>query len=316
MIANFDLLAIGNATIDCFLDIKTGNKHFRLDKKTNELCVKAGGKATIDKIDFSVGGDAANVAVGLSRMGIKTAIMTEIGSDEFSPKIINGLKKEGVSEIFLKQAPCAPCRFSIVITYKKERTVFREDIVRKNDFNFEGISTKWIYLTSLEDKWQEAYKRAVIFAKTTGAKIAFNPVTRQLEKGRDSISEVLKETEILFVNKEEAKMLLKSKTEDVEKLLKELSELGPKTIIITDGENGSFLYNKNEGFLKQKAIKQKFLGKAGAGAAYAAGFMAATLLNKDYKKAMEWGALDSSSVISKIGAQTGLLTREEIENLC
>ncbi|OGH05153.1 MAG: hypothetical protein A2W22_05785 [Candidatus Levybacteria bacterium RBG_16_35_11] len=313
MIANFDLLTIGNATIDIFLMIRKTNKHFRLDKKTNELCLKFGDKVTIDKLDFSIGGNAANVAVGVSRMGLKSAIMAEIGSDEFAPKIISDLRKEGVSEIFLKQTPNAPCRFSVVIAYKKERTVLREDIKRENDFNLEGISAKWIYLTSLEDKWQGAYKRSLIFAKTTGAKIAFNPGTSQLDRGESSIDSILKETDILFVNREEAKTLLSSKTEDVEKLLVELLKLGPKTVVITDGKNGSFLYNKKEGFLKQGIVRQKIISKAGAGDAYASGFLSAIMFGKNFKEAIKWGTLNSASVIGKIGTQLGLLTKKEIE---
>ena len=112
MIANFDLLAIGNATIDAFLIVTKSNKHFRLDKKNKELCIKYGDKATVDKVIFSIGGNAANVSAGVSRMGFKTGIAAEIGTDEFSQKIINGLREEKVSEILLKQRQNSESPFS------------------------------------------------------------------------------------------------------------------------------------------------------------------------------------------------------------
>ena len=313
MNANFDLFAIGKATIDAFLTITKTNKHFRLDKKTKELCIKYGDKVTVDKVHFLIGGNAANVSVGVSRMGFKTGIAAEIGADEFTQKIVSGLKKEGVSEVLLKQTPKTPCPFSVIINYKKERTIFSEDIKREHDFNFEGIFAKWIYLTSLGDKWREAYKRALFFAKSTGAKIAFNPGTPQIDSGEESIMQILKETELLFVNKEEAKRITKLQTEEVEKLLLHLFKTGAKTVIITDGNKGSFLYNKTMGFLKQGVKKKKVLEKTGAGDAYSTGFISAVLYGKNLKEAMRWGSINAESVITKIGAEEGLLSRSQVE---
>jgi sugar/nucleoside kinase (ribokinase family) len=313
MIASYDLLAIGKATIDAFLIVTKTNKHFRIDKETKELCIKLGDKATVDKVIFSVGGNAANVSVGLSRMGLKTGIAAEIGSDEFTQKIISGLKKEGVSEILLKQIPGTQSPFSVIVNFKKERTIFCEDIKREHDFNFEGISAKWIYLTSMGDKWKEAYKRSLIFAKNTGAKIAFNPGTPQIDSGEESIIQILKETELLFVNKEEAGKIAKLKTDDIKKLLIHLSKHGSKTIIITDGDKGSYLYNEEIGFLEQKPKKQKVIEKTGAGDAYSSGFISAVIYGRNLKEAMQWGSINSESVITKVGAQEGLLTQSQVK---
>jgi len=313
MIASYDLLTIGKATIDAFLLVTKTNKHFRIDDKTKELCIKYGDKATVDRVVFSMGGNAANVSVGASRMGLKTGIAAEIGTDEFSQKIINGLKKEKVSEILLKQTDNADSSFSVIVNFKKERTIFCEDVKREHDFNFEGISAKWIYLTSMGEKWKEAYKRSLFFAKSTGAKIAFNPGTPQIDSGEESIMQILRETEALFVNKEEAGKISGLKTDEIEKLLLRLSKLGPETVIVTDGERGSFLYNKKEGFLKHGVKKQKVIEKTGAGDAYSSGFISAVIYGKNLKEAMHWGSLNAESVITKVGAQEGLLMRSQVE---
>mgnify|MGYP001562364938 FL=1 len=84
----FDVVTIGNAKIDIFLQVHDTNKHFRLDPNTGELCVKSGDKALIDQAYFLIGGNAANVSVGIVRAGFRTAIVAEIGSDEFADKII------------------------------------------------------------------------------------------------------------------------------------------------------------------------------------------------------------------------------------
>src|SRR4030042_4757522 len=97
----FDVIAGGGAKVDIFLDIHDTNQHFRLNEETGELCIKSGDKVFIDKAYFLIGGNAANVAVGIARLGFKTAVVEEIGSDEFAQKIIDGLNKEGVSEKLL-----------------------------------------------------------------------------------------------------------------------------------------------------------------------------------------------------------------------
>jgi ribokinase len=131
---------------------------------------------------------------------------------------------------------------------------------------------------------------------------------------------VLERTNMLFVNKEEAEMLLLDKQteqndkEYIEGLLKQLQALGPKTVVITDGKNGSYGINE-KGEMHWLAIDGgKVVERTGAGDAYTSAFIAATIAGLPFEKAMEWGAHNSTSVVSKIGAQAGLLTREEIEH--
>ena len=315
----FDVITVGSATLDIFLSISQKNKHFRLNKKTNELCVKFGDKAIVDKAEFLAGGNAGNVAVGLSRMNFKTAIAAEVGCDEFTQKIVNVLKKEGVSEILLKQKQNTPCPFSIILNFKKERTIFCEDVERKHIFNFENVSTKWVYLTSVGKSWEEAYKRTLLFVKTTGAKLAFNPGTLQIDSGQVHIRETLSQTDVLFINKEEGIRISgfkserqDSKKDEMKKLLINLKKLGPKAVVATDGPNGSFLIDEQNEFFFQKTSKIKPVEKTGAGDAFGSGFLSAVLQGKTLKEAMEWGSLNSESVILKVGAQSGLLKREEM----
>ncbi|HEY9658052.1 MAG TPA: carbohydrate kinase family protein, partial [Allocoleopsis sp.] len=93
-----------------------------------------------------------------------------------------------------------------------------------------------------------------------------------------------------------------------------LQALGPKKIIITDGKNGSYGIDEN-GETHWLAIDGgKAIERTGAGDAYTSGFIGATLAGLSFEKAMEWGAHNSTSVVSKIGAQEGLLSREQLDH--
>lgn len=312
VMSSFDVASVGNAKIDLFLSIHEANKHLRLNTETNELCFHSGEKIAVDKCDLSIGGNAANVAVGLSRLGLKSSLIAEIGDDEMSHKIINTLKKENVHAENIKQSKNQRSSISVIISFKSERTIFSEHIVRKHDFVFDNISTKWLYLTSIGNEWKIAYERAVSFVKQTKTLLAFNPGTLQINEGYESIANVLNVTNILFVNKEEAKRISNG-LDDIKKLLESLQKLGPRVVVITDGENGSYAIDEKGEITAQAAIKTKIVEKTGAGDAYSTGFLAAILYGLSVKDAMHWGTVNSVSVMQKVGTQVGLLTKEEME---
>lgn len=308
----FDVICVGSAKMDAFLSIPHASLHVKLNKD-NELCIKSGEKIELDNISFLLGGNASNVSVGLSRLQYNSAIFAEVGDDDFSQIVIKSLNKEKVSTKFLKVEKNNRTSLSIIINFKAERTIFSEHIERKHDFSFDKLSAKLVYLTSLGNKWEEAYNKTFDFIKNNNIKLVFNPGTLQLEKGYEAIKNVLEYSEIFFVNKQEAQSLT-SVTDDMKKLLEDIKKLGPKIVVITDGENGSYLLDGDGNYFNQPIIKVNVVEKTGAGDAFASGFLGAFILGHDLQTAMLWGAKNSSSVIQKIGAQSGLLSKSEIEN--
>ncbi|MEK7534031.1 MAG: carbohydrate kinase family protein [Patescibacteria group bacterium] len=318
----FDAITIGSAKIDAFLSVHEANDCFRLNKETNELCVRSGQKIEVDRCNFLLGGNAANVGVGLSRLGLKSAIYAEIGDDELSQKILKALKKENVNTQFLIQTKGGEASFSIIINFKGERTIFSEHVDRLHNFNFDNISTKSVYLTSLGHEWKKPYKKVFSFVKKTKCFLAFNPGTLQIEAGYKTIADVLSITDILFVNKEEAAQIVNyelrimnqgQNKEEIKRLLEMLQKLGPKIAVITDGENGSYAIDEKGEMFTQDAIKTKVIEKTGAGDSYSTGFLSAILHELSIKEAMRWGALNAASVIEQVGAQAGLLHKNYME---
>ena len=311
-----DLVAVGSATVDLFLKIDPSNPHFKFNEETNELSMRLGDKIVLDSADFQAGGSANNVSVGIKRLGFKTALIAEIGNDEFSEKIISNLQKEGVDSSRALKGE-GDSSFSIILNYKDDRTIFTKKQEREHDFSFKDLSTKWIYLTSLGEKWETAYQKVFDFVKENAINLAFNPGPTQIDKGLGSFSYILPKVDILILNKEEAITIANSKLQiansegDIKELLFELRNLGPKTVVITDGDKGSYAVSDTREVLSRKAMDVEVISKTGAGDAYSSGFMGAILAGLSIKSAMTWGTANAASVISKIGAQTGLLTSIE-----
>lgn len=313
-----DILCIGDAKIDILLQIPDEDPHFSLDEAKNNLQISYGRKISIENYIKTLGGNACNAAVGLARLGSNTGLCAEIGTDEFSNFILNSLVKENINTNFILQDKIKQTSFSVCINYKGERTLLSEHIKRDHNFNFEATSANFLYLTSLGPVWENIYQKVYDFTKNKELTLAFNPGTLQVKSKERIVKELISISNYLFVNREEAEILLYGKDvnllseqKEIKKLLFGLKSLGAKIVIITDSKNGSYVYNGINIF-HLEILKSKVVDKTGAGDAYNAGFISAILQNKDIKRAMTWATLNAASVVEKIGAQEGLLNQEEL----
>lgn len=315
---HYNVITVGESTIDAFMSLAHADSDAHLDRQNGGLCFRFGEKIDVDRYEFTIGGNATNVAVGISRFGLKATLCTEIGDDEFSLKIRNVLATEHIERVLVHQVK-GPSNFSVIINFKGDRTLFVEDCVRDHDFHFEGVTTDWVYLTSLGNEWKRPYKKALEFAHDTKAKIAFNPGSRQLHEGKEIVHEILPQTEMLFMNKEEAEFLVHNKETQlhdldyVKKLLGSVRKLGPRVVVITDGKKGSYALDEKGDFHFQGVHPSEIVERTGAGDGYTAACIAGTLYGLKLPEAMNWGSWNAASVIGKVGAQAGLLTKTQME---
>lgn len=312
---DFDIVSVGDTTIDAFLSIREASLHCRLNEKDCELCLKYGEKIPVDSFKLSLGGIAGNVSVGLSRMGLKSALCAEIGDEELSQKIVSDLKKENVSTDLLLKTKGETASLAIGINFKGERTLFVGHVKRKHNFNLDGVSTHWLYLGGLGEEWKEPYKKVLDYVQKNNLRFAFTPGSSQLEELDETVFDILKNTEVLLLNKTEGEIIVKGGNgeNDPSKILVQLQKFGPKIVVMTNGKNGSSAIDKDGKTYNLGVFPCNVLEKTGAGDAYASGFLGAVFSGKNVEEAMRWGAVNAASVIEHVGAQKGLLGREKIE---
>lgn len=311
---DLDVLSVGNGLIDAFITIHDANAHIRLDKEKQEFRLSAGEKIQLDSCVFEVGGNACNVAVGLSRLGFTTGLMAEIGADEFGDSIIARLTKEKVAVTKVKRK--GQSSFGIGLNYKSERTLFVQHVEREHHFSLHGVSPVCIYLTSMGHSWHHVYQMVRDHVKRSETLLALNPGTKQLKDAPGFIRDMLPVTDILFINKEEGFRLIGQETgkREMPMLLSALRTLGADTVVVTDGGNGSYVIDGTEKMYHAPVLRVPAIERTGAGDSFATGFLAGILSGKDVTQAMLWGTLNASSVIGKIGAQPGLLTKRQMHD--
>jgi ribokinase len=313
--SDFELLSVGDATIDVFMRPTQSESLCQLDDKDCLICFTYGDKIPVRNVEFCAGGNASNNVVGVTRLGIKAGIVLTLGDDLVGNLIMEKLRAEGVDLTYVVQQPSTNSNFSSIIDYGGERTIFTYHAPRSYEFPVQLPAIPWMYLTSMGESFRPFYKHVIEWlGKNPNVKLVFNPGSWQLKAGlKDGIAEVLARTELVYVNREEAEEITNfGKSQGKEKeLLQALSKLGPKTCIITDGSNGSFA-SDGQRFLKAGVLPVDAYQRTGAGDAFGSGCLAAIIKGKDLSEALIWGTVNSASVIGYTGAQKGLLKMEEL----
>ena len=267
---------------------------------------------------LGVGGSAANVSVGASKLGLQTYIYTIIGNDMKGMDIISVFKKNNVNSAFLK-TDAYPTNQSAIISYEKDRTIFSYHQEREYSLKLIDIFQDYLFLGSTGEHVSNLYDEIISAdLRSKGKKLFYNPGTRELKYARDDVLKILPAVDYFISNIEEACLTinlgLKREQIEINDIMKMILDLGAKNVLLTDGDKGVYVYDgyKNHHF---EALKVKMLEKTGAGDAFTSGFIGGISVGLDIDQAAQWGNLNSGNAIQKYGAQNGLLTLDEIVGL-
>ena len=237
-----------------------------------------------------------------------------MGDDNVGNLIVDKLKAESVDLTYVIQPPGTSSNYSTVISYSGERTILVYHAPRSYEFPVQLPLVPWVYLTSMGESFRPFYNHFVDWlAKNPSIKLAFNPGAWQIRVPREQIDNVLKRTYLIYINREEAEKLSGfSQSEGKEKdLLTAVSKLGPKVVLITDGGNGSYVFD-GQRFVKAGILPVDAYERTGAGDAFGSGSLAAIIKGKSLEEALLWGTVNSASVIGYVGPQKGLIKEADM----
>jgi len=312
----YDMLSLGPARMDVFIKLPEDQieETCSIDRKRCMISLAFGEKIPIQNINFAVGGNTGNNAVGLTRLGHKVAMAGTMGDAWTDKQAMDILRAEGVETKYICLAE-GKAGFGVVLNYAEERTILSYYPKAECTFPVEpDLGANWLYLTTAGEEYVDFYRQAVEAAGKWGAKVAFNPGSRQIKTGLEKIRFVMEKTEVMFVNKEEAAHLLGKQVDaEVKELLAGLREIGAKVAVITNGPDGTYLYDGQK-YLYMPIVPAPVVERTGAGDAFGSGFLAAVMHGKAYEEALRWGTCNSGSVLGYIGPQAGLLNQQQMQD--
>jgi ribokinase len=328
--ASYDVVTIGGAVRDIVLVTNQGSIIQTPENLTAQKMVafEYGAKLVVPVSYKHLGGGAANAAVAFAKLGLRTATVLRVGSDSDGDAVIHALDEQEVATSFVQNDAKQATGFSVILLMdKKERDRVVFCYRGANDYlsmNSRSIpQTKWIYIASLSGAQSlPALRSAFAAAKSRSACVAWNPGQLQIRAGKKILEPMLRRTTVLILNKDEAIELVltglklgRRNPAHLNKpmyLLNILREWCPAVVVITDGSRGAWAYDGNK-IYRQKATKHKTVDTTGVGDAFGAAFIAGYIANAgNVQQALQWGIVNSGSTVTKIGAQNGLLSRQQL----
>lgn len=284
-----DVIAIGNANIDNLI--------------LTEKFAENDEKILIKNVKKFVGGGAANFAVGISRLGLRSGFVGCIGNDENGILFKKTIENEKVDTNFLKVYENELTGFTIIInTQRGEHAIYAyRGANNKLELNREILNylnkAKIIHLASINHK---VLKELISLRENIKAKLSIDPGRILLSKGFDDLKGMLSSFDFLFMNKNEFKVFLGEDPtkQHVLKVAKKLS----LTLSVQMGKNGSLVSNgKTIHHINAFKIR-KVVDTTAAGDSYAVGFIFGCLKNKSMTDCALLGHAVAAIKIQREGA--------------
>lgn len=310
----YDLISIGDTTTDVFMLLSEQEIRVRDENAdgVEDLIMDFGTKIPIEKLTRIVAvGNAANNAIGASRLGLKTALYTSLGEDRDADETREVFVKEGVSLDYVVTTPGTKTNFSAVINVGAERTILVYHEHRQYHLPVDLAGAGWVYYTSLGKGHEELNNEIIEYCGRTGTKLAYQPGSHQLRTGLEVVRPIIQKADFVVMNKEEAQALTGRFGAECPELVNAFLEMGAKTVAVTDGPKGSFA-SDGDGVWFCDIYDIEVVERTGCGDAWATGFLGARHKGLSVKEAMEWGTVNAAGKLRFIGAREGLLGEEEV----
>jgi fructokinase len=304
--AGLDLYAIGEVVIDFI-----------------STCM-ADSLAEVKKFHSFVGGQPANLAIDLALLGRKTALAACVGNDGFGKKITHFLSESGVCTDYVQITDNAPTSTSIIACNTKTPDFV---INRGADayLHFNGdrkhvIANSRIVHSSAFALVREPAGSAVIetlkFAHENDCLVTFDPNYHpKIWPDRGDIYDHLKSI-YQFVD------ITKPSMDDCERIFGErlppkefaerFLEWGPSVVLITKGSEGVFLATQAGDYFEIYPKEVDVADVTGAGDAFWAGYLSATL---DGSSPLEAACLGQVVAEAKVGVMGPITDMPDIGDL-
>ncbi|MDE4005935.1 aminoimidazole riboside kinase [Glaesserella parasuis] len=277
------------------------------------------------------GGAPANVAVGVSRLGVEAGFIGRVGNDPLGKFMQQTLQAEKVSTEQMILDPQQRTSTVIVGLDQGERSFTfmvnpsADQFLEVNDLpNFQ--QGEWLHCCSIaliNDPSRSTTIEAIRRVKQAGGLVSFDPNLREslwssLDEMKKVVNSVVAMADVLKFSEEE--LILLTNTTNLEDATKEVTSLYPeKLIIITLGKDGAIYHlNGKSQVVAGKALKP--VDTTGAGDAFMSGLLAGlsqvsnwkesdAVLVEVIRKANASGALATTAK----GAMSALPNKAELE---
>ncbi|MBN2014898.1 MAG: carbohydrate kinase family protein [Candidatus Altiarchaeota archaeon] len=259
------------------------------------------------------GGSAANTIAGLARLGLRTGFIGALGDDPEGRIMLEDFKDYGVNT---RGISILKGRTGFIIGFvdsRGERTLYpypgaNSMLEFKEELLEYAKNTGYLHLSSFVDDRQFGLQKKIVNLLPKKVEISLSPGILYSRKGLSPMLPILKRSSIVFLNESEIRVMT---GEDYRNGSKTLIEKGVKRVAVTLGDKGCYLRDQ-DGEHKVKAAGVRVVDTTGAGDAFSAGFIYGLISGKSTHESGILGNRMAARCIQKLGARTGLPTKQEL----
>lgn len=298
-----------------------------------------GSLAEVETFHRRPGGAPANVAVGIARLGRPPALWTRLGDDGLGDVLADTLTDEQIPDTYLERDPDAPTGLALISLdddadrgfslYLDGTASTRLQPGRIDDERL--AETAWLHVGGVELAHEPARSAVLELLDRVpdDTTVSFDPNARpQLWTEFDyaeSVAAVLPDVDVLFASVEDLEPA--GYDGDAATVAREVTERGPHTALVTQGEAGALAYADSAPWGTGEATHPGFDADAvdttGAGDAFTAGVIAAltnsSLIDRGSDEdrlgaALRFGNAVAAESTTARGAMAALPTRDAVES--
>lgn len=233
--------------------------------------------------------------------------MGTVGHDPAGQAVLTDLDNEGVDTTHISYSSkyntgysvllLAPSGERTILTYRGASTHYDA-----KNFDLSESDIDWVYVSSMAGS-MDALHKIFTQAKKLGIKIMFNPGKGELSQP-EKLRALLEDVDVLSVNREEMQILVEGS--ELEELVRHALHFVP-VAIVSDGPNG-VIASDGKSIVRAGMYEDvRVTDRTGAGDAFGSGFLSQWAQGKSLKDSIVFASANSTSVVTRIGAKTGIL---------
>ncbi|MBS7247485.1 MAG: PfkB family carbohydrate kinase [Candidatus Jordarchaeales archaeon] len=247
----------------------------------------------------TLGGSGGNIAVALSRLGVKVGFAGKIGGDIFGRRIANELIKEEVntSNLIIDRDLHTPR--TIIIIEKGQRRTYVTATAKTALSISDPKEIKWEMIKNARavcicEMFKEISELIASYAKTRKVKVFYKPSSLFLEGGFKQIEGILRNTDFLFLGERMWSMLSKE-LGDASRLI----ELGVQCLIVFKGVRKGCVIYTDKDVMEVEGVDVNVLNESRTKDAFLASFIKSILDGNSLKESARFGIAVSAVVAQK-----------------
>jgi sugar/nucleoside kinase (ribokinase family) len=305
------VIGMGNALVDIMtridndellemLELPKGSMQL-VDTETSMRVSQATGSFSRS---MAAGGSAANTIHGLAKLGVETAFIGSVGSDETGNFFITEMASNNVKPI-MNQSD-TPSGIAIALVSPDGERTFATHLGAAIELSPDHLNTKLFegyslfYVEGYLVQNEALLHKALELAKTAGLTVALDLSSYNVVEAKKEFLQAILEpfVDVVFANEEEALALTGTPPEEALGYLAQKCRIA----VVKTGEKGSMVQSGNA-VHQIAAIPSTPLDTTGAGDLYASGFLFGLLNEMPLERCGKIGSLLAGNVIRVVGAK-------------